>query len=442
MNVTGIIAEYNPFHSGHAYHIEEARRRTGADFIVVAMSGDFVQRGGPALFDKYTRAHMALLGGADLVLELPSAFACSSAEEFAACGVALLDRIGITDCLCFGSEHGDTSVLLKGAEALEQESSVFSRLLQNELKTGATFPAARLAALKAIYSGSQDAEFLDSLSAPNNILGLEYCKAILRQNASLMPVAILRKGDGYHDAISGVGEDSGQKPLTFASATGIRTALFQQFPYGLPERSDADASCRFPALSFLPETVRDLFCQSKPLWPEDFSSLLNGKILELSQAEDRGAAEFGKISDISSDLALRLSRLALDITGWEDRIAQLKTRQYTYTRINRAFTKILLGIAKEPIAAWKDLGYAPYARILGFNKGAAPLFAELKKSSRIPLITKPAAAFSCLSGPALEEFQKDLYASHLYQCAFCQRYPDAGHAVLKNEFNRKLLVLE
>ena len=132
----------------------------------------------------------------------------------------------------------------------------------------------------------------------------------------------------------------------------------------------------------------------------------------------------------------------MDITGWEGRIAQLKTRQYTYTRINRAFTKLLLGIAKEPIAAWKDLGYAPYARILGFNKGAAPLFAELKKSSRIPLITKPAAAFSCLSGPALEEFQKDLYASHLYQCAFCQRYPDAGHAVLKNEFNRKLLVLE
>ena len=112
MNVTGIIADYKPYHSGHAYHIEEARTRTGADFVVVAMSGDFVQRGGPAVFDKYTRAHMALLSGADLVLELPAAFACSSAEEFAACGVALLDRIGVTDCLCFGSEHGDTSALL------------------------------------------------------------------------------------------------------------------------------------------------------------------------------------------------------------------------------------------------------------------------------------------------------------------------------------------
>lgn len=449
MNVTGIIAEYNPFHSGHAYHIGEARRRTGADFVVVAMSGDFVQRGGPALFDKYTRTHMALLGGADLVLELPAAFACSSAEEFAACGVALFDRIGITDCLCFGSEHGDTSALLKGAAAMEQESSVFSGLLQNELKNGATFPAARQTALKAIYSGSQDAEFLDLLSAPNNILGLEYCKAILRQKTSLQPFAILRKGDGYHDTISKIPDTSNRNSLKFASATGIRTALFQQFPYGLSDLSDADASSRFSALSFLPETVRDVFCQAKPLWPEDFSSLLNGKILDMSQAEDRGASEFCRLSDVSSDLALRLSRLALDITGWEGRNAQLKTRQYTYTRINRTLTKILLGITQEQITSWKDLGYAPYARILGFKKESSPLFAELKKSSRIPLITKPAAAFSLLSGPALEEFQKDLYASHLYQCAFCQRYPsapsdapDTGHAVLKNEFNRKLLVLE
>ena len=136
------------------------------------------------------------------------------------------------------------------------------------------------------------------------------------------------------------------------------------------------------------------------------------------------------------------------MTGWEGRNAQLKTRQYTYTRINRALTKILLGITQEQPPSWKDLAM-PYARVLGFRKDASPLFAELKKSSRIPLITKPAAAFSILSGPALEEFQKDLYASHLYQCAFCQRYPsapsdapDARHAVLKNEFNRKLLVLE
>ncbi len=437
MNVTGIIAEYNPFHTGHAYHIKEAKAQTGADFIVVAMSGDFVQRGGPALFDKYTRARMALLGGADLVLELPAAFSCSLAEDFAACGTALLDGLGVVNCLCFGSEHGHTEDFMDGAAFLLQESSEYSLLLQEELKRGSTFPAARQTALKKVCAKHGPASLVSLISSPNNILGLEYCKAILRQNAALRPFTILRKGDGYHDVISH-GE--------FASATGIRAALLNEFPYGLPDGCEVAS---FSALAFLPDSVREVFCLSKPLWPEDFSSLLNEKILDMAQKEDRGAAGFSRISDISPDMALRLSRLSLDITGWEGRIRQLKTRQYTYTRINRGLTRLLLNITEEQTFCWKKQGYTPYARVLGFKKQAAPLFSAIKKSSRIPLITKPAAAFSVLSGPALDEFQKDLYASHLYQSAFCQRYPSAGfdaldaeYAVFKNEFNRKLLVLE
>ncbi len=437
MNVTGIIAEYNPFHTGHAYHIREARMQTGADFIIVSMSGDFVQRGGPALFDKYTRTRMALSGGADLVLELPAAFSCSSAEDFAACGTALLDRLGVVNCLCFGSEHGHTEDFMDGASFLLQEDREYSLWLQEELKRGATFPAARQTALKKVYGENSPAALSSLVSSPNNILGLEYCKAVLRQNAALRPLTISRKGDGYHDAIS---------HTEFASATGIRAALFKEFPYGLPAGCD---TASFSALTFLPDSVKELFCLSKPLWPEDFSSLLNGKILDMAQQKDRGVYRFGQISDISTDMALRLSRLSLNITGWEGRIRQLKTRQYTYTRINRGLTRLLLNITEEQTACWKAQGYAPYARVLGFKKQAVPLLSAIKKSSRIPLITKPSAAFSVLSGPALDEFQKDLYASHLYQSAFCQRYPSARSqtpgdesAGLKNEFNRKLMVLE
>lgn len=449
MKVTGIIAEYNPFHSGHEYHIKEAKACTGADYVVIAMSGDFVQRGGPAVFDKYTRTHMALLGGADLVVELPSAFACSTAEDFAACGVALLTSLGAVDSVCFGSEEGNVHALMTAASLMETESQQYSALLQAELKTGATFPAARQEALSKIYGKTEDKPFQVLLSSPNNILGLEYCKAILRQNSPLQPVTILRKGAGYHDQLDSASPNGNafcsSLPQTYASASGIRNALYREFPDGLHGKDDQS----FNGLDFLPESVRPLFSQANPLWPEDFSALLNAKILAASDPGCENALTFSKISDFSPDLALRLNRLSLDFTGWEGRIAQLKTRQYTYTRISRALTKLLLGITSQQIQDWKSMGYAPYARILGFRRTAAPLLSELKKSSRIPLITKPVAAFHTLSEPALQEFQKDLYASHLYQCALEQRChrgsanPGTGiNTVMKNELNRKLLVLE
>ena len=449
MKVTGIIAEYNPFHSGHEYHIKEAKACTGADYIVIAMSGDFVQRGGPAVFDKYTRAQMALLGGADLVVELPSAFACSTAEDFAACGVALLTGLGAVDSLCFGSENGNVHALMTAASLMETESRQYSALLQAELKNGATFPAARQEALSNIYGNTGDNPFRNLLSSPNNILGLEYCKAILRQNSHLKPVAVLRKGAGYHDQIASSSPNGdaccSSLPKTYASASGIRNALYREFPDGLYGNDNQS----FSGLDFLPEPVKPLFFQAVPLWPEDFSALLNAKILAASAPGCEKSSGFSEISDFSQDLALRLGRLSLDFTGWEGRIAQLKTRQYTYTRISRALTKLLLGITSQQIQEWKSAGYAPYARILGFRKAAAPLLSELKKSSRIPLITKPAAAFHTLSGPALQEFQKDLYASHLYQCALEQRChrssanPGTGiNTIMKNELNRKLLVLE
>ncbi len=148
MHVTGIIAEYNPLHNGHAYQLRMARERTGADYCVVAMSGDFVQRGAPAIFDKYVRARMALLSGADLVLEMPAVFSTGSAEDFAACGTALLDSLGVVDRLCFGSECGAVEPLMKIAEILLEEPETYRKTLTESLKTGLTFPRARLLAAR------------------------------------------------------------------------------------------------------------------------------------------------------------------------------------------------------------------------------------------------------------------------------------------------------
>lgn len=434
MKVTGIIAEYNPFHTGHLYHLNQARKLTGADFIVVAMSGDFVQRGGPAIFDKYTRAEMALACGADLVLELPSPFAVSSAEDFASCGVALLDRLGTVDFLCFGSECGDCIPLLSAARLLVEETDEYAQILQEELKKGSTFPAARQTALERLYGESGDSSLAALVSSPNNILGLEYCKAIIRQDSPILPVTLRRQGAGYHDDLDSDSEE-GELPV-HASASGIRDTLRQLSPSSsFVQLFDSRAYRNL--LRYIPEEVRGLFSQAKPLWPDDFSSILNSFLLSALKNGDSASAALSQYGDVSSDMALRLERLLLDFSGWEGRAAQLKTKQYTYTRINRGLTHLLLGLKKSDMALWKKRGYAPYARILGFQKSASPLLSVLEYTSRIPLVYSPAAAVKSLEPDALSMFRQDLYASHIYQCAYQQKYGESP----KNEFTRKMLAL-
>ena len=188
MDTVGIIAEYNPFHSGHRFHIQQAKERTGARYCVAAISGSFVQRGGPAIYDKYLRTRMALTCGADLVVELPSLFATGSAEDFAACGVALLSGLGAVDALCFGSEEGAIEPILQAASLLADESPQLSALMKEYIRQGASWPQARNRALLALVQASS-LEHIQLwnrlLGSPNNLLGIEYCKAILRQKAPL-----------------------------------------------------------------------------------------------------------------------------------------------------------------------------------------------------------------------------------------------------------------
>ena len=216
MKTVGIIAEYNPFHTGHKYQLDQIRQKLHADYIVIAMSGDFVQRGTPALFSKHVRTRMALSCGADLVVELPVSVSTASAEGFAKGAVHLLSGLGVTDVLCFGSESTDTQLLMELARILLREPEPYRQLLTKNLKDGLSFPAARSNALTLYTHNPQLATLL---SKPNTILGIEYCKAILSLKSSIHPYALQREGSGYHDT---------DLSDTFPSASGIRTRIFKE----------------------------------------------------------------------------------------------------------------------------------------------------------------------------------------------------------------------
>ena len=215
MNIVGIIAEYNPFHYGHAFHLAQARRITGASHVIVVMSGNYVQRGVPAMFDKYTRAQAALHNGADLVLELPPCTATGSAEYFAKGAVRLLAGTGIVTDLCFGSECGDAAVLERPARILSEEPEAYRTLLKEYLRMGKPYPEARMLALH-LYDPALPA---DVLKSPNNLLGIEYLKALYRLDIPLRAHTIPRAGASYHDLQ--------MDPAAFASAGGIRQAFLE-----------------------------------------------------------------------------------------------------------------------------------------------------------------------------------------------------------------------
>ena len=425
MKTAGIIAEYNPFHNGHRYQIEELRARTGADYIIIAMSGDFVQRGEPAIYDKYTRTRMALSAGADLVLELPAAFATSSAEDFAACGVALLDWIGVIDLLCFGSECGDPAALSEIAGLLVREPEGFSETLKQQLKSGSSFPKAREYAVRKWLAQSgahpdstskENSPANDLLSSPNNILGIEYMKALKRRDSRIQPYTIKRCGKGYHDTELTPGFSGQEQEMDFASASAIRKAIYDRMPQ--------------PAMEQMPVPPDDT---AIPVFPDDLSPLLNYRLLELS----RSGQDLTAFADVSYELSDRILNQLLQFSSFTERIQLLKTKQYTYTRISRALIHILLGITDSMIENCRRNDYTPYARILGFNRDAVPLLTRMKEKSGIPLVTKTADAANILSPDALELLRQDIYCSHVYQTVMQQK----SRRLPPNEYTHPIVIL-
>lgn len=402
MPVNGIIAEYNPFHNGHKYQLEESRRLTGADYTIVVMSGDFVQRGAPALVNKRLRAEMALRCGADLVLELPVLYATASSEYFAAGATALLDKLGVVTHLCFGSECGEIQGLKRIAAFLAQEPDGYRAALKPLLRRGLAYPDARAEALslwakKEAPPSSLPENCETLLSSPNNILGIDYIKEIMKRKSAIIPATVKRKGAGYHDSA----ESDGASPV---SALAIRQAL--------REGRSPDS-----LTAFMPREAAELLqpCpgENSLLYTDDLSGILYYKLL----AERESGYE--KYLDVSAELSNRIRNSLNGFTGFEAFCSLLKTKAFTHTRISRCLLHILMGIEKEDMIYGKALDYIPYARVLGFRRAAAPLLRSVKSNADIPLVTKLADAPAKLPPEAGRLFRQDIFAGELYKGIVC-----------------------
>lgn len=394
MTIAAIIAEYNPYHNGHDYMIQKVKEDTGADYVIAVMSGDFTQRGIPGITDKHTRAKMAVSCGVDAVFELPVRYAASGAEYFATGAVALFHALSCVDFLSFGSECGSLSDFSAASELLLHEPEEFQTAIQKYLKEGLSYPKAFSAALQSLDTAKPVSAEL--FAQPNNLLGLEYVKALKKLTSPIRPHTISRIGTGYHDSHTSFSEESG---TLIASASAIRSALTGQ------------AGTIAQAQPLLPQEAYRIFQESygttAPITLDDFSLLLSTRIA----AETKES--LSSFLDVPKELADRIYRFRDELMSFSSLIEAIKHKQFTYARINRALLHILLGL-KEDNCSKNTTVLVPYARLLAMKKNASPLMKTLKKHTQIPIITKPSDARSSLDEPSLAMFLEDVAAADLY----------------------------
>lgn len=411
MKVCGIIAEYNPFHNGHKYQLNMAKQITGADYVVIVLSGNFTQRGSVAIMDKYTRSQAALLCGADLVIELPLYYAAGSAEYFSNGAISLLDKLGVVDSICFGSESGNIEAMTNIAEFLIHEPDSFKELLTEYLKDGLTYPQARSLALCNHFPDNP--EYQQILTTPNNILGIEYIKAIKKRNSKIVPYTNLRVGSDYHDK---------RLQQNNSSAIAIRHSLESKNDINL-------VTDQMPEETYT--LLQDHFQKDFPLFPDSVSSILYYKLITESH---KGYTEYVDVSpDISDRIKNHLSQYE-NFTQFSD---LLKSKDVTYSRISRCLVHILLNIKKESLKKYIADDYIPYARMLGFKHEARPLLNAIKNNSSIPLLSKLADAAKILDANGLEMLKEDITASHIYDSLIAEKF----NCRIQNEYIRKIVKL-
>lgn len=468
--VVGIITEYNPFHAGHQYMIEQIRAEYRADYIVAAMSGDFVQRGEPAIFDKYERARDALTHGVDLVVQIPVMFSTSSAEDFAAGGVAVLRSLGFVDQLVFGSESADLAKLQQMA-ALELSTgssahAKFNAVVRDGVASGMSYPKARAEAMKLVLSGDDEEAFetmLENTSSfelqSNDVLGLEYIKAVKRQGDCFEIACIRRK-------------------LSLPSAHSIRDAILQHESQEelscvagkeklAPKSADSrkvEEGCRTTAeqLSELPlRGIRGAAHQGYATL-DMLSDMLSYRLLQLVYL-DSAVPEANSVLcdylDVSREIADALRKQVRERMSFRERIAAVKSRNYTYSRISRALLHILLDIQRKDHAAlrgayFEEAETMPYVRVLGVRKEAKELLAAIATTA----VTSPARyqrSLDALRRQTIESpedllasirashaelmFRSDLYAADLYRLIY---HPYNSEAHMENEFTRHFMVID
>lgn len=417
MRVTGIIAEYNPFHNGHKYHILKSKEITDSDYCVVVMSGNYVQRGEPAMIDKWARTKAALLNGADVVIELPVHYATSSAEFFSLASITLLNNLGVVNSICFGSEVGNIDSLNYIAETLAFEPYEFKILLNNYLKTGISFPKARNKALEDYYHNNKiniPENITKVLNSPNNILGIEYLKALKKLKSNIKPYTIKRIGAGYHD------EDS---KIPLASASAIRKLL---------KNNDNLNKLR----TMVPPTSYDIIINEitsnlSPIFYSDIFYLLRYKLL-ISDS-----SYLSNITDITEGLENRILSSILESTSINELIKRLSTKRFTNTKINRALLHILLDIDKKSFQTFTHNGCSQYVKVLGFNSKSQILMKKIKDNTILPLIVNVKDSEKYLNPLQNKMLKDEIMSTNVYNTIVMNKYKVCP----KNDYTQPIIII-
>ena len=408
MNILGIISEYNPFHNGHSYHLNKSRELCNADYSICVMSGNFSQRGTPSIVDKWSRTQMALLGGVDLVIELPTIYSISSAENFANGAIKTLNNLSIVTHLSFGSEVGSLSVLDEFASILYQEPKEYITILSHELSKGLSYAKARENALLMYLNDIR--KYANILSNPNNILGIEYLKALKQLKSNISPITIQRNSVGHND-LSPVGN--------VASSTNIRQLLAQN--------KDIKKYIPYETYEILEENIK------------------YGKIIkDLSVFEKEILYTFRKMSvedisnlpDVSEGLEHAIKKAADSSVCLNDFIAKVKSKRYTLTRLQRIMLYAILDITKQDMLTSKT-AKQPYIRVLGMNQKGKELLSIIKHSnSKLPIITSVKDFTDTNKNKALANMlDTDILATNIYTLGY--EYDSASNL----DYTKKLIVV-
>ena len=394
-NILGIIAEYNPFHNGHLYHLQESKRVTNSDYSIAVISGNFSQRVDASIVDKWSKTRMALECGVDLVIELPTLYAISSAENFADGAIKILDSLNIVNYISFGSECGDITILDDVADVLLKEPKDYKTLLSHELSKGLSFPKARENALMMYLNNMR--RFANVLSAPNNILGIEYLKALKRRESIIQPVTIKRKVASHSDDIFSASS-------RYASGTSIRNICYS---------SDITELQRV-----MPENSFNILEKN----------LKKGNIVKNLSAFDKeiiytlrkmSTAEIAELPDVSEGLEFALKNSANSCNSVVELLTLVDSKRYTKTRIQRILLYAILGITKKDIQISKSVT-SPYIRVLGFNSNGREILSNISKDNpKLNIVTSVKKFLDDMPNKNLKlMMEKDIWASNVYTLGF------------------------
>ena len=390
--VLGIIAEYNPFHNGHLYHIQESMKQAEADSVVCVISGNFVQRGNTSIIDKWTKTKMAILNGADLVIELPTIYSTSSAENFAEGAIKLLDSLGIVDTVSFGMETNDLATLNNIANVLYQEPKEYITMLNHELGKGVSFPKARENALMVYLNDIK--RYANVLAGANNILAIEYLKAIKKLKSTLNPIGIKREKVLYHDEM--IVDD-------FASATAIRKMI--------AARQFDDIRKVIPRSSYIllgQELKKGHYVLDLSKFQKEILYILRKMSIE----------EIANLPDVSEGLENAIKNAADSCNNIIDLVNIIKSKRYTQTRIQRILVYALLGINKKMMETSKKV--VPYVRVLGYSEKGKELISEMMQANpKLNMVTSVKKSLENIKTKSLKDMlELDIYATNVYTLGY------------------------